>query len=112
MAIEGGEKRLKRVIPLNGDKLGFVGGSIMATAVMIICFYYQRADGVTTVMRVAWTFVIAYAVTFFLVRTVLRITLLEFVEHSRAKKSGRLGRQEEVAKQDSPEAQQATVEEG
>lgn len=96
MLTEVPEKRLKRVIPLNGDKLGFIGGSVFATAVMIICFYYQRADGVTTAIRVGWTFVIGYGMTFFLVRTILRITLLEFVQHTRAKRGSRLGKSEEV----------------
>lgn len=112
MATEGGEKRLKRVIPLNGDKLGFVAGAIMATAVMVVCFYYQRADGVTTAIRVAWTFVITYGIVFFFVRTILRITLLEFVEQTRSKKGGRLGKSEESVQEDALEAQPEIVEEG
>ena len=114
MLTEGGEKRLKRVIPLNGDKLGFIGGSILATAVMIICFYFRRADGVTTAIRVAWTFVVGYGMTFFLVRTILRITLLEFVQHTRAKRGSRLGKSEEVAEEATEPlgAPQAGVEEG
>lgn len=104
MATEGGEKKLKRVIPLNGEKLGHIGGAIMATIVMIICFVYQRADAATTAIRVAWTFVIGYGVTFFFVRTLLRVTLTEFVLQAREKKGKRLGKDEE-----SEEAESAPV---
>ncbi len=77
---KSGEKQPpRRVIVLDGDKLGHVVGAIAATIVMAFCFFYQKVDGYTVAIRAGWAFVICYGATFFLVRVILRITLQEYV---------------------------------
>lgn len=83
MAEKDPEKKKGRKIALDGDKLGHVVGTTVALAVMAICFYFQKVDGVTAAVRVGWAFVIGYGATFFLVRVILRTTLFEFVQHER-----------------------------
>lgn len=86
MASAKPDNKLKRVVALDGDKLGHVVGTVVATAVMALCFFYQEVDGYTAAARVGWAFVLSYGATFFLVRVILRTTLSEFIEQDRANK--------------------------
>lgn len=89
MAAKDSDKSVKRSIALDGDKLGHVVGTVVALAVMALCFYVQKVDGFTAAVRVGWAFVIAYGATFFLVRVILRTTLREYVLHEREEKEKR-----------------------
>jgi len=77
---------MKKVIPLDGDKLGMIGGMIGAILVLIMSLYFHRGDIATTLIRVGWAFVICYGATFFLVRVILRTTLQELIEEKRKAK--------------------------
>jgi hypothetical protein len=82
------EKRGKdqRTVTLDGDKLGHVGGSVIALVVMVLCFVYQETTLETALVRTAWAFVLGYGSIFFLVRVILRITLHEFAETRQRRK--------------------------
>ncbi len=85
MPIEERKKQSKRVLVLDGDKLGHIMGVLVALIVMVICFFVQKADGYTTAIRVGWAFVVAYGATYLLIRIVLRVTLFEFVVDKKKK---------------------------
>lgn len=76
----------KRVVALDGNRLGHVVGAVMATAVMAACFFYRDADAYTTATRAGWAFVVSYGATYFLARLVLRTTLFEVVEKKKQRK--------------------------
>jgi hypothetical protein len=86
MVVKRNVKSTKKVIPLDGDKLGMIGGMIGAIIVLIMSLYFHRGDIVTTLIRVGWAFVICYGATFFLVRMILRTTLQEMIEMNRRPK--------------------------
>ena len=67
----------KKVVALDGDKLGMIGGTIGAIIVLIISLYLHPGDMWTTVIRMGTAFVICYGGTFFLVR--IRLGLMRFV---------------------------------
>jgi hypothetical protein len=92
---ETGAKKPRRIVALNGDKLGLVAGSVVATVVMAQCFFVQHVDGPTAALRVGWAFVIAYGAAFFLVRVILRTTIFEFVIQAREKKAKKRSRDKE-----------------
>ena len=69
----------RKAIPLDGDKLGMIGGTIGAIVVLIVTMASGQSDLISTLLRVGWTFVICYGATFFLVRVVLRTTLQEMM---------------------------------
>lgn len=73
-----------KVIALDGDKLGFIAGTAVALIVMLLSFYYQKVDALTTFTRTGWAFVIAYGATFFFTRKVLKETLTLMIENKRA----------------------------
>lgn len=85
MPKDGIQKQSKRILVLDGDKLGHIVGVLVALVVMAICFFVQKADGYTTAIRVGWAFVVAYGATFVLVRIILRVTLFEFVVDKKKK---------------------------
>lgn len=90
----------KKVIPLDGDKLGLIGGLIGAIAVLLLSTFLNRGDLATTLIRVGWAFVICYGATFFLVRMILRTTLQEMIEQDKAqreKKKKKIVAEEETA---------------
>ena len=88
MALNRKVKSTKKVIPLDGDKLGMIGGMIGAIIVLIMSIFYHRGDITTTLLRVGWALVICYGATFFLVRMILRTTLQDMLEQNNmAKKS-------------------------
>jgi hypothetical protein len=74
----------KKSIPLDGDKLGMIGGMIGAIIVLFISLFAHKGEMLTTVIRVGWAFVICYGGTFFLVRMILRTTLLDLLEQEKA----------------------------
>ncbi len=84
---ETGTKKQRRVVALNGDKLGLVTGSVFATAVLALCFFYRQTDTSTAAIRAGWAFVVAYGAAFFLVRVVLRTTLYEFAQRERERRA-------------------------
>ena len=92
MANAKSDNKSKRVVALDGDKLGHVVGTVVATAVMATCFYYQEVDGYTAAVRVGWAFVLSYGATFFLVRVILRTALAEFIEQEQEKKEAQKSR--------------------
>lgn len=112
MARDGSQKQPKRTIALDGDKLGHIVGALVALTVLLLCFYYQKVDGFTAIVRTGWAFVMGYAATFFLVRIILRTTLFEFIrlkqEEKGPKKGAHLGSGEaqaeaaEVAPEETP----------
>ena len=79
----------KKVVALDGDKLGMVGGMFGAIIVLIISLYAHPGDMMTTVIRMGMAFVICYGATFFLVRMILRTTLQEMIELDKKKKRDR-----------------------
>lgn len=92
------QKKIKRVLALDGHRLGLVGGTVLALAVMAACFYVRGVDGLTAATRTGWAFVAGYGAVFFLVRVILRTTLAEFIQFSESKKrKARLGRGERAA---------------
>lgn len=89
------QKKIKRVVALDGHRLGLVGGTALALAVMAACFYLRGVDAVTAATRTGWAFVAGYGAIFFLIRVILRTTLSEFIQHHETKKKkNRLGRGE------------------
>jgi len=90
------QKKLKRVVALDGHRLGLVNGMAIALVVMAFSFFYQHVEFLTTGIRVGWAFVAAYGATFFLIRVILRTTLFEFLafEQKDPKGRSRLGRAE------------------
>jgi hypothetical protein len=73
----------RKVIPLDGDKLGMIGGTFGALIVLIMSLYFHKGDIVTTLLRVGWAFVICYGAIFIFVRIILRTTLQEMIEQKK-----------------------------
>ena len=101
------KRQPKRVVVLDGDKLGLIVGATFATLVMGLCFFLRQVDAHTAAIRVGWAFVLAYGATFFLVRVILRTTLYEFIEQSRRKKDRKRGRGDEGGRE-TPDTDSAT----
>ena len=78
------KKKPQKIIPLDGDKLGMIGGILGATFVLIIGFFTQTGTMTSTLIRMGWVFIACYGATFFLVRMVLRTTLIEMIEEEKA----------------------------
>ena len=93
-------KKTRKIIPLDGDKLGMIGGMVGGTFVLIISILLYPDSIATTLIRVGWAFVICYGATFFLVRMILRTTLIDMVEQEKAAK-------EEAKKQQEPAEESA-----
>jgi len=100
-------KKFKRVVALDGHRLGLVNGTAIALVVMAFSFFYQQVEFVATGIRVGWAFVAAYGATFFLIRVILRTTLFEFIAFEQADPKGRsrLGRTEYEEEDELPAAQ-------
>lgn len=81
-------KKNKRVIALDGDKLGMIGGMVGAFIVLIVCLI-NHVSTITSLTRMGWGFVICYGATFFLVRVILRTTLIEMIEQEKLEKKQR-----------------------
>lgn len=73
----------RKVIPLDGDKLGMIGGTFGGLIVLIMSLYLHKGDIATTLLRVGWAFVICYGAIFLLVRIILRTTLQEMMEQKK-----------------------------
>lgn len=97
--------KIKMVVALDRHKLGMVGGACTATIIMAVCFFWQQADLDATIIRVGWTFVIAYGLFYLFTDRVLRVTLLEFVidKRDKEKKTRRLGKESADESADVPE---------
>lgn len=97
-------KKFKRVVALDGHRLGLISGAFIALIVMGSSFFYQQAEFMATGIRTGWAFVAGYGATFFLARVVLKTTLFEFldVEQSESKVRSRLGRTERDEEDASP----------
>lgn len=78
------KKRPRKVVALDGDKLGMIGGMLGATVVLMIGFFSQTGTITATLIRMGWVFVVCYGAIFFLVRVILRTTLKEMIEEERA----------------------------
>ncbi len=95
------------VVALDRHKLGMVGGACTATIIMAVCFFWQQADLDATIIRVGWTFVIAYSLFYLFTDRILRVALLEFVidkkEKEKEKKMRRLGKESADESEDIPE---------
>jgi hypothetical protein len=78
-----------RTLTLDGDKLGFIAGGVVALGVSIVQMFMRDADPLTTLVRGGWAFVGAYAGVFFLVRMILRTTLFEVLADKEAKREAR-----------------------
>ncbi len=78
--------KTKKVIALDGDKLGMIGGMVGAFIVLIICLVFHVST-ITSLIRMGWGFVICYGATFFLVRVILRTTLIEMIEQEKMEKA-------------------------
>jgi len=78
-----------RTIALDADKLGAIGGGVVALFVAAIQMFYWKADPMTTVIRSGWVFVGTYAAVFFLVRSILRTTLFEMLAEKSAKREAK-----------------------
>lgn len=78
-----------RTLTLDGDKLGFIAGSVVALGVALVQMFLRDADLLTTLVRSAWAFVGAYAAVFFLVRTILRTTLFEMLAEKESRRESR-----------------------
>jgi hypothetical protein len=83
------KKSGRRAIALDAERLGHVSGAAAALVVLAISLFYQEVDGWTAAVRVAWVFVIAYAIGYACVRWVLRTTLAEYVGQKQTKKAAR-----------------------
>lgn len=97
-------KKFKRVVALDGHRLGLISGMAIAVVVMGVSFFYQHAEFLATGIRTGWAFVAGYAATFFLVRVILRTTLFEFLGHERKDTiaPSRLGRTEREEEDELP----------
>lgn len=62
---------------LDGNRLGLVCGAVIATAVMALSFFVQESNWTATAIRVGWSFVIAYALTFLLVNIIVHTQMAE-----------------------------------
>ena len=82
-------KKTKKVIALDGDKLGMIGGTLGALIVLCISWFVHSGNISTTLIRMGWSFVICYGATFFLVRMILRTTLMEMIEQEAIEKKNR-----------------------
>ena len=89
-------KKLKRVVALDGHRLGLISGTAIALVVMAFSFFYQHVEFLATGIRTGWAFVAGYGATFFLARVILRTTLFEFLDYEEKdpKATSRLGRTE------------------
>jgi hypothetical protein len=76
--------KTKKVIALDGDKLGMIGGMVGAFIVLIICLVFHVST-ITSLIRIGWGFVICYGATFFLVSVILRTTLIETIDKKNGK---------------------------
>jgi hypothetical protein len=110
MALKRKVKSAKNVIPLDGDKLGMIGGMIGAIIVLIMSLFYHNGDITTTLLRVGWAFVICYGATFFLVRMILRTTLQEMVEQQKGEKNAARAAKEKLMEEYEQEQEQAETE--
>lgn len=61
---------------MDGDKLGYVGGALVATVVMGVSFYFD-VSMLEGLFRAAFAFVVGYVVTFVLVRLIHGIAIYE-----------------------------------
>lgn len=77
------KKKQKKIIALDGDKLGMIGGVLGATVVLVVGFLSQNSTLASTLIRMGWVFVACYGATFFLVRMILRTTLMEMIEEEK-----------------------------
>ena len=78
------KKRPRKVVALDGDKLGMIGGTLGAMLILMIGFFSQTGTVTTTLIRMGWVFVVCYGAIFFLVRMILRTTLREMIEEEKA----------------------------
>ena len=85
-----------KVVALNGNRLGQIGGAVVACVVMAFSFYMREVDAFTAFTRVGWAFVIGYGATFFLVRVILVTTLRQMVEERRRTLEERRAGRDEV----------------
>ena len=94
------KKSTRKVIPLDGDKLGMIVGLMGAIVVLLIGVFAQRGGLSSIIIRTGWTFVICYGATFFLVRMILRTTLQEMIEQEKLERE-----QERALKKDQAKAE-------
>ncbi len=87
-------KKRPPIVGLDSDKLGMLAGAVLATAVMIICFF-RGVPGGEVLWRVAITFVVTYAVTFVMVFVVLHTILGELVAAKRRDRAAARSEEEE-----------------
>lgn len=76
MAITGSGKK-GMVIALDGHRLGHIAGAVVGFTVLTLLLVLENADALTTFKRAGWSFVVSYGATFFLVRVILRTTLVQ-----------------------------------
>ena len=80
MEIKTRRTKPKPIIPLDGHRLGLVGGAIIATIVMALSFFVSGANAYTVAGRVGWSFVAGYGLTFILVYIVRHTKLADLAE--------------------------------
>lgn len=101
--VGNGSSKIKMVVALDRHKLGMVGGACTATIIMAVCFFWQHAELDAAIIRVGWSFVIAYGLFYLFTDRILRVTLLEFVIDKNKKRTRRLGKESSVDSAEVPE---------
>lgn len=90
-------RKRSRIVGLDSDKLGMLAGAVLATAVMIICFF-RGVAWTEMLWRATIAFFGAYFVTFILVFVVLHTILGELVAaRKRERAASRSSGEEEEA---------------
>ena len=85
-------KKPRRVVALDGSRLGNITGSCLACGTLAWCFFYREMDLASTMIRSGWAFVMGYGATFFLARAILRVTLYQALEEKKARREEILAR--------------------
>ncbi len=78
--------RVRPVVMLDGDALGFAAATLAGVAVVAADMLWLRLDLLTLAVRVGLTFVVTYAAVFLLTHIALRIVLREVAERQAAQR--------------------------
>lgn len=96
------KKKMRWVLLPDYDKLGLLVAGTLATIVLIVNLFYQQVFFLEVLFRVGLTFVVAWCLTAFAVRYVLRATIAEIAAQRRLDRERRRREREaaEAAEED------------
>ena len=99
-------KKNRRIIPLDGNRLGLVTGAVVSTVVLALGLFVHEAGLYAIVTRVGWSFVLAYGVTFLLVFAIIQTRRMEWSQIE----GGRTEAAEATEEEEAPEDEEAPAE--